>query len=431
MKRIAPSQVKEQAIKNLLSGVDGELEGKELLSELIRRSTESVLQQFLEQEQAEFLGRQRYERGSSGAYRNGYEGRSLRSAEGVMQVHLPQVRGLQEPYRSRVWAGLSKNSEVLEQIVAEMYVRGLSVRDIEEAMQTATGGFMLSDSSVSQVTEQLHEQYDTFRQQDLSDFDIAYLFVDAVYEPLRRYGARTAVLCAWGVSTNGSRVLLNLVAGNSESYESCIEFLRDMVRRGLRTPLTVTTDGAAGMIKAIETLWPKSLRIRCWFHKMQNLRAKVPEPAWPAFKALVDDVRDAPDQEEGRRRLNTLIERKSAEFPEACRCLSEDMEALLNHLLVPRRHRITVRTTNLVERSFVEERRRTKVIPHLSDERSLIKLVFATLIRVSARWSTTTRFTDVDRKRIRQLREERGIESPEEQVEPKERKRRSASRVAA
>lgn len=431
MKRIAPSQVKEQAIKTLLSGVDGELQGKELLSELIRRSTESVLQQFLEQEQAEFLGRQRYERAGNGVHRNGYEERSLRSAEGVMQVHLPQVRGLKEPYRSRVWSGLSKNSEVLEQIVTEMYARGLSVRDVEEAMQAATGGFMLSDSSVSQVTDQLHEQYEAFRQQDLSDFDIAYLFVDAVYEPLRRWGVRTAVLCAWGVSTRGSRVLLNIATGTSESYDTCIDFLRDMVRRGLRTPLTVTTDGAPGMIKAVETLWPKSLRVRCWFHKMQNLRAKVPEPAWPAFKALVADIRDAPDHDEARCRLDKLIETKSAELPEACRCLSDDCEALLNHLVVPLRHRITVRTTNLVERSIEEERRRTKVIPHLNDERTLTKLVFATLIRVSARWSKTTRFTDVDRQRIRQLRKEHGIESPEDQVESKERKRRSATRVAA
>jgi len=140
------------------------------------------------------------------------------------------------------------------------------------------------------------------------------------------------------------------------------------------------------MIKAIETLWPKSLRVRCWFHKMQNLQVKVPPPAWPAFKALVADIRDAPDRVEGRRRLDTLVDSHAADFPEACRCLSEDSDAILNHLLVPIRHRITVRTTNLVERSIEEERRRTKVIPNLTDERSLIKLVFATLIRVSARW---------------------------------------------
>lgn len=429
MKRIAPSQVKEQAIKDLLSGVDGELEGKELLSELIRRSTEHVLQRFLEEEQTAFLGRQRYQRGGGGVHRNGYEERPLRSAEGVMSVQLPQVRGLEEPYRSKVWSGLSKDSEVLEQIVTEMYVRGLSVRDIEEAMQTATGGFVLSNSTVSEVTEQLREQYEAFREQDLSDFDIAYLFVDAVYEPLRRHGVRTAILCAWGISTSGSRVLLSLMPGTCESYETCIDFLRDMVRRGLRTPLTVSTDGAPGVIKAVETLWPATYRIRCWFHKMQNLQAKVPPPAWPAFKALVADVRDAPDRDEARRRLDRLVDSKSKEFPEACRCLLEDSEALLNHLIVPLRHRILVRTTNLVERSFEEERRRTKTIPHLWDEKSLIKLVFGTLMRVSLRWSTR-RFTEIEKQQIRQLRRKLGLENPPEEEQP-QRKRRSASRVAA
>jgi putative transposase len=428
---MVPSEAKAQAVKDLLAGLDGERTGSELLSELVRRSTEQVVQHLLEEEQSEFLGRDRYERGSAGVYRNGYESRKLRTAEGVMEVDLPQVRGTEGPYRSEVWAGLSKNSEVLKQIVTEMYVRGLSVRDVEEAMQTATGDFVLSDSSVSRVTEQLNEQYEAFRQQDLSDFDIAYLFVDAVYEPLRRYGVRTAILCAWGVSTSGSRVLLNLVAGTSEKYETCIDFLRDMVRRGLSTPLTVTSDGAAGMIKAIDTLWPATARCRCWFHKMQNLQAKIPSPAWPQFKALVADVRDAPDLEKARQRLERLIETNKRDFPEACRSLEEDPEALLNHLIVPRRHRVLVRTTNLVERSIEEERRRTKTIPNLWDEKSTVKLVFATLIRVSSRWSTTTRFNEHERAQVRRIKEERGIGTTATVDDPPSRKRRSASRVAA
>jgi transposase-like protein len=68
-------------------------------------------------------------------------------------------------------------------------------------------------------------------------------------------------------------------------------------------------------------------------------------------------------------------------LPEACRCLAEDAEASLNHLKVPARHRQYVRTSNLAERAFEEERRRPKVIPHLWDEPSLVKLVFAILIR--------------------------------------------------
>lgn len=430
MKRNAPSKEKEQAINELLSGRKSSQSGAHMLSELVRLSTEKVVQELLEREQSDFLGRDRYERNESSAgHRNGYEQRTLRTAEGVMKVEVPQVRGLETPYRSQLWASISNKSEVLEQIVTEMWVRGLSVRDIEEAMESATGAFVLSDSAVSQVTEHLYAQYEAFRSRDLSGFDIAYLFIDAVYEPLRQYGNRTAILCAWGICSNGSRVLLNLTTGSSESYETCIEFLRDMVSRGLNTPLTVTTDGAPGLIQAVEALWPRSKRIRCWFHKMQNLEGKVPTAVWPDFKALVIDIRDAPDVAEARRRLKVLNAQYSRQLPEACRCLLDDQEASLNHLLVPTRHRSMVRTTNLVERTFVEQRRRTKVIPQVWDEKSLLKLVFSVLIRVSERWAKR-KFTEIEHQQIIQLRQQFQLEGPKKEPENQNKpKRRSASRV--
>ncbi len=92
-------------------------------------------------------------------------------------------------------------------------------------------------------------------------------------------------------------------------------------------------------------------------------------------------------------------------------CLEDDLEALLAVHRVPVRHRFWVRTTNLVERSFAEERRRTKVIPRLLDERSAMKLVFATLIRCADRWSRCG-ITDLERLQLRALRQVLGLEPP-------------------
>jgi transposase-like protein len=118
-----------------------------------------------------------------------------------------------------------------------------------------------------------------------------------------------------------------------------LEVLRDLSKRGLQTPVTITTDSAPGLSKAIDAMWPWALRIRCWFHKMQNLAPKVPPQAWPAFKALVADLRDAPTFDEGQRRLHHLIEQSQDTFPDVCRCLADDSEASLNHLKVPLRRR--------------------------------------------------------------------------------------------
>jgi transposase-like protein len=372
----------------------------------------------LEQEQADALGRARYERaeGTRG-YRNGYEPGTVKTAEGVFRLQLPQIRGQGTPYRSRLWDDLTRTSEVLRTLIQEMYVHGLSQRDIEQTLETALGQFVVSKSTISTLTDSLLEEYEAFRQRDLSGYEVAYLFIDTVYEPLRRWGSKTGVLCVWGICVDGRKVLLNLSTTNSESYESCVAVLRDLLARGLQTPVTITTDGAIGLTKAVDAIWPTSLRLRCWFHKMRNLMQKVPPRAWPAFKALVVDLRDAPTVAEGERRLEAVVREYETVFPEACRCLCDDRQASLNHLKVPLRHQQYVRTSNLAERAFEEERRRTKVIPHLWDEASLVKLVFGTLIRVSERWGKK-QYSEFEQQQIRALRKELGLDAPMEDRSP-------------
>src|SRR5262245_21308097 len=412
-KKIAPSERKAQELYTLLQGqLDGQ-SGEELLSTLVRLSTERVLQEALEQEQAEALGRERYERREQeGGYRNGYEKGTLKTAEGVLRVQVPQIRGREEPYRSQLWSQVAKTSEVLKRLSIEMYAGGLSQRDIEYGLEKALGHFVLSKSAVSELTDTLTQEYEAFRTRDLNGYEVAYLFMDAVYEPLRRWGSKTGVFCVWAICVDGRKVLLTLSTANSESYESCLEVLRDLVKRGLQTPVTITTDGAAGLTKAIDAIWPKSLRIRCWFHKMQNLQQKGPPQAWPEFKALVADMRDAPTVTEAERRRHLIVNRSQRDFPEACRCLGDAAEASLNHLYVPQRHQQYVRTSNLAERAFEEERRRTKVIPHLWDEGSVVKLVFAVWLRVSERWGKKC-FSEFEQQQIRSLRQRRKLDDHE------------------
>ena len=430
-KRIAPSEQKAQELRALLEGETEARSGGELLSALVRLSTERVLQDALEQEQAETLGRARYERraGSQG-YRNGYEDGTLKTAEGVLRLKVPQISGRAAPTRSQLWEELAKTSERLKRLIVEMYAGGLSQRDIEYSLEKALGQFILSKSAVSEMTDTLTQEYEAFRTRDLSGYEVAYLFMDAVYEPLRRWGSKLGVFCVWAICVDGRKVLLTLSTANSESYESCLEVLRDLVKRGLQTPVTITTDGAAGLTKAIDVIWPKSLRIRCWFHKMQNLQQKVPPQAWPEFKQLVADMRDAPTVAEAERRRQLIVHRYQRDFPEACRCLLDDGEASLNHLYVPQRHQPYVRTSNLAERACEEERRRTKVIPHLWDEGSVGKLVFAVLIRVRERWGKKG-FSAFEQHQIHSLRRQRQLDEQTVMPSPvSSQPRRSAASAA-
>jgi len=374
------------------------------LGQFLYLGAQRLVQEIVEQEVADFLGRGHYQHREEGedleGYRNGYRVRELRSAEGTVPVFIPQLRQTRVPFESKILGFLRGHTDVLERLVAEMYARGLSTRDIEDAFRDSTGESLISRTSVSQVTESLWAEYEAFSSRDLSGFDVAYLFLDAVFEALRRTGqSKEGVLCAWAILTDGRKVLLHLALGNQESYDSWLDFLRDMVRRGLKTPLTITTDGAPGLIKAVEAMWPKSLRIRCWAHKARNVLDKVPEAARAEIKAYLGAIREAPTPEAGKKAAEEMIQRYQKQYPSAMKSLADDLEASLNHLEVPVAHRKFVRTTNLIERSFEEERRRTKTIPRFFDEHSALKLVFATLTRATRRWQTL-HVTELEQKQM-------------------------------
>jgi transposase-like protein len=417
----------------MLQGQAAAQRGEEFLSLVGRLSTERVVQEALEDEQARALGRERYAPRRAGrGYRNGYENGTLKTAEGVLRGKVPQIRGHEEPYRSQLWSQVATTSDVLKQLSVEMDVGGMSQRDIAYSLEKALGQFVLSKRTVSELTDRLTQEYAACRTRELSGAAVASLFIDTVYEPLRRGGNKTGVLCVWALCAEGRKGLRSLSTPNRESDESCLEVLRDLVRRGMQTPVTSTTAGAVGLTKAVDTLWPKSLRIRCGLHKMQNLQQKVPSLAWPEFKALVVDMRDAPTVEAARERRQAIVERYQREFPEACRCLLDDAEASLTHLAVSQRPQQYVRPSNRAERAFVEERRRTKVIPHLGEESSLVKLVFAVLIRVSERWGKKC-CSEFEQQQIRSLRRRLKLDEPEVRISdptPDSQPRRSAASAA-
>jgi len=136
----------------LKNGID---ESRDVKSTLFLLGAQRLVQELLEQEATDFLGREYYERRSDGqnGFRNGYKERAIKTAEGKIPVQLPQVRDAEETFSSRLWQFLKGNSDVLQYLVTEMYARGLSTRDIEDTFTDDTGRCLISKSAVSQVTD--------------------------------------------------------------------------------------------------------------------------------------------------------------------------------------------------------------------------------------------------------------------------------------
>jgi len=228
---------------------------------IVREGTRLLIEQALEAEVEQALGRRYYEHGKPGevvgAMRNGVRRAHIDSAEGAIEFDVPQLRGL-AGWKSEVRGALAGKSEELTRLALEMYARGLSMRDIEAAFTDTNGRCVLSRSAASAVCERLWEEYQAFARRDLSELDIVYLFVDGVAERLHLGQPREAVLAAWGIDAKGGKHLLALLPGLKESTTACVEFLRDLGGRGMRDPVLVITDGAPGAIAAVEQVYPAS-----------------------------------------------------------------------------------------------------------------------------------------------------------------------------
>ena len=193
--------------------------------------------------------------------------------------------------------------------------------------------------------------------------------------------------------------------GTKEDTSSCRDFLRDLKARDLSDPVLVITDGAPGLIRAAEEVFPRSLRQRCLAHKMRNLQAKVPEERAREVLPMARAAYQAPSQALARLAAAEFVTTWERELPTVVSCFQDDFEACITHLRVPIAHRRVTRTTNLLERLFGEERRRTKVIPHAFGERAVMKLMFAAIIRASQTWRGVA-VTEFERKQLETLREE-------------------------
>lgn len=403
-RRVPPSERTSQRLRDLLQ--QGSQEG-DIRTDAIELAIRKMVEEALEAEVADALGRGHYERGGGDGrgYRNGHRTGRLRTAEGEVEFAVPQVRDRDEPFRSRVREHLQGRTEALEDLAVEMYARGLSTRDIEATFADEDGRSLLSRTAVSEVTERLWEEYEAFATRDLSEHRIIYLFVDGVAERLRPGQPREAVLAAWGIDEDGAKHLLHLMPGSREDTASCKAFFQDMKRRGLSDPLLVVTDGAAGLIRAVEECFPRAARQRCLAHRMRNLGGKLPDDARRAVLDAARAAYQAPSPAMAEVLRDDFVARYESEFPSATKCFLDDFEACIAHLHFPVAHRRAIRTTNLLERLFGEERRRTKIIPNAFGERAVMKLMYAALIRASEKWRGL-RMTAFESKQLEVLRSE-------------------------
>jgi transposase-like protein len=372
----------------------------EVMEEVARLGVRLLMEAALEAEVTEFLGRERYAHGdrARAGHRNGHAPVTLKTTAGPLTLERPKLRGTDEAFASRLFGkGLSRTN-ALETLVIAGFVRGLSVRDVEATLADALGPeAALSKSTVSRVCEAIAVEFESWRGRDLSELTLDYLFLDAAHFRMHQGARAEPILAAWGIDTEGSAVFVGLAPAAGESAEAWSDFLAELAGRGLASPLVVISDGAPGLVGAIEVSFPKALRQRCAIHRARNVLAKVSAKdqaeVKAAFWSILDDIEAAPGEAAiaaARSRAKEFSLRYGRTYPGAVRCLEGDFASLTVHLRLPREHWRRTRHTNFIERTFGETRRRVKVIGRLPGERSCVGLVWAVLDRASRGWRGVT-----------------------------------------
>jgi putative transposase len=365
-----------------------ELAGQPL--ELIAREGAKLLLTIaLEEEVTERLMRRPYERsqGKVRGYRNGHRERQVSCGAGIIEIPVPRVSDTEETFRSRLLEAWQRRSKLLEETIPLLYVEGLSTRDFKRALKPLWGKSGLSRSSVSRANKALKEAFNNWRHRDLSLEEIIYLFLDGIYLGVRGNSRnKEAVLVAHGITRQGKRVVLHLSLGGKESTESWKGALNDLVERGLRRPQLIVTDGNQGLLKAIKDIWPEAARQRCAVHRIRNVLARVPKKKQDEIRKAVTRIFYAACLDDAGDEARQFLSRYSREFPTACEVLAKHLEECLTFYRFPERHWKHIRTSNVIERSFKEVKRRTRVVGRFPNETSALVMVFSLLEEERMKW---------------------------------------------
>ncbi len=381
----------------------------EILEDVARLGAQLLMQAALEAEITEFLGRDRYQRAAAcedarPGSRNGYREVTVKTTAGPVSLSRPKLRGTAGAFASRLFGSHVTKTNALESLVIASFVRGLSVRDVEAALAEALGDqAAISKSTVSAICQQIKDEYEKWARRRLDGITLDYLFLDASFFRMHPGSPAEPVLAAWGITTDGKPAFIGLAPGSGESADAWHDFLTDLKDRGLPSPLLAISDGAPGLISAIEQAFPRALRQRCLIHRARNILAKVPagmqaeikDAYWQLFDTGELKTQPGPRLVElVDNRIAEMAAKYSATYPAAMKCLLADREGLTAYLRFPAEHHHRVRHSNFIERTFGETRRRTKVIGRLPGETSCLTLVWAVLDRASRGWRGLTMTSD-------------------------------------
>ena len=356
-----------------------------------RQSMETLLNEAMKIERQRYLNAEPYERSEARTDQgNGFKPKQLKTTLGNLSLDIPQVRS-SEFYPSCLEKG-SRVDRTLLLTMAEMYVQGTSTRKVTKIVEELCG-LEVSSMEVSRAVSKLDEVFEEWRTRPIGK--IKYLYLDAMYEKVRHGGSviDCAVLIASGIKEDGNKILLGLSVALSEAEPHWRNFLKSLNERGMHGVELVISDAHSGLKAARKSVFPSIPWQRCQFHLQQNAQSYVPKKSMKKEVAsTLRGIFNAEKLVEAERLVELAIKEYSSSAPKLSSWLEGNIHESLTVMNFPQSHRRHIRTSNMLERTNREIRRRTRVATLFPNEKSCERLITAVLMEISDEWETGKRY---------------------------------------
>jgi putative transposase len=348
----------------------------------------ALIESHLEAEMVERLGARVYQRNPDRCgWRNGHYKRDVLIAMGLItDLNVPRAR--QRAGQSELLQAYKKDQGQLKGLIREAFLAGVSTRRVGEVLQPVIGK-AISASTVSTITSALDGEVAAFLSRRIAD-EFAYLLLDGITLKVKAAQGvqKKLVLTAYGITKEGKRQIIAFRIASSESEAEWEAFLNDLYRRGLEGNALklVATDGCPGLHKALDTVYPYVDRQLCWVHKMRNLVKRVPKAIQKKCLAGAKKIYLADNRREAIACFKMWAAEWRGQVPEAVGCIEKDLEQLLAFMSCPKGDWRKVRTTNAIERSFREVRRRIRPMSCFNNNASCRRILYGVFSHLNKRW---------------------------------------------
>ena len=371
---------------------EARFEVEDSITELLRSHAKRILAEALEIEVSNTL--EELKNTGREVIRNGYiPQRSITTSIGNIEVQVPRIRskeGDSVNFNSTLIPKYLRRSKSIDAWAAYAYLKGISEKDIPEVLTQILGESVknLSHDVISRLKKSWVKEFDNWNKRDLSSLKCVYVYVDGIYQSLRKETDKLCVLVMIGVDESGKKHLIAMEAGYRESTQSWRELLIDLTSRGFKLPKLAIGDGSLGFWSALREKFKGVKEQRCWFHKTGNILNHMPKSLQAKAKTDIHEIWKAETKEAAEKAIGVFTDKYSAKYEKAVNCLIKDKEALLTFYDFPAEHWSHIRTTNAIESTFSTLRHRTKRVKGAFSENSAMSMMFSLAKEAEKSWRT-------------------------------------------